>query len=55
MNKIHKILSYECKDLSILTHQLNKDIDNYDNWKTDLRIDANRESGCYFYILTVYK
>ncbi|KYC77117.1 hypothetical protein B4092_4854 [Bacillus licheniformis] len=35
MNKIHKILSYECKDLSILTHQLNKDIDNYDNWKTD--------------------
>lgn len=38
-----------------LSDRLNKDIDNYNNWNTDLRIDVNRESGCYFYILTVYK
>ncbi|MGV4321193.1 hypothetical protein [Bacillus mojavensis] len=55
MNKIHRVLSYEAKNLSILTDRLNKDIDNYDNWKTDLRIDVNRESGYYYYILTVYK
>lgn len=55
MNKIHRVLGYESKNIHIFTEHLNREIDKYKNWKTDLRIDVNRESGFYYYILKVYE
>lgn len=54
-SKIYKVVASESNSLNILTDRLNRALDEWKYWDTDLKFDANKESGNYYFVLTIFK
>lgn len=53
--KIKKIVTDESSSITNVTRELNKSIEEYKYWYSDIKFDVNEATGYYYFVHTVYQ
>lgn len=52
--KIYKVIAGESRSVITLADKINRELKEWKSWNTDLKFDVNKESGDYYFVLTVF-
>ncbi|UGO46124.1 hypothetical protein PQE74_gp041 [Bacillus phage vB_BanS_Chewbecca] len=53
--KLYKVEAFEHEELIEVEKSLNKNIDDWQAWETDVKLSTNAITGKYYYVMKIYQ